>query len=67
MILFQIHNLASYMVNDVLSTVVQPNNLSNLTKKMSKTSFKSNNINVKIKSMTKLLDFEKTLENKVRI
>ena len=67
MILFQIHNLASYMVNDVLSTVVQPNNLSNLTKKMSKTSFKSNNINVKVKSMTKLLDFEKTLENKVRI
>ena len=67
MILFQIHNLASYMVNDVLSTVVQPNNLSNLTKKTSKTFFKSNNINVKVKSMTKLLDVEKTLENKVRI
>ena len=67
MILFQIHNLASYMINDVLSTVVQPNNLSNLTKKTSKTFFKSNNINVKVKSMTKLLDVEKTLENKVRI
>ena len=66
MIVFQIHNLASYMVNDVLSTVIKPNNLSKSTKKTSKSSFKSNNINVKVKSITKLLDFEKTLKNKVR-
>ena len=54
------------MVNHVLSTVVYPNNFSNSTKETSKTYANSNNIKVKVKSMTELLGFEKTLENKVR-